>query len=76
MFVEDMSRNKCFSQVQISRVLHFISIRDVFTDSPSYFLYSAGRLLSESKTSLLCDCESFDSIRPKMFPSEGINYSK
>jgi hypothetical protein len=28
-----MSRNKCFFQVQISHVLHSISIYDLFTDS-------------------------------------------
>jgi hypothetical protein len=28
---------KCFFQVQILHVLHFISICDLFTDSPSYF---------------------------------------
>jgi hypothetical protein len=33
--VEDMSRNKCFSPVRISHVLRFISICDLFTDSPS-----------------------------------------
>jgi hypothetical protein len=27
-------RNKCFFQVQISHVLHFISICDLFTESP------------------------------------------
>jgi hypothetical protein len=32
-----MSRNKCFLQVRISHVLRFISICDLFTDSPSYF---------------------------------------
>jgi hypothetical protein len=37
MLVEDILRNKCFFQVRISRVLHFISICDLFTDSPSYF---------------------------------------
>jgi hypothetical protein len=35
MLVEDMSRNKCFSQIRISHVLRFISICDLFTDSPS-----------------------------------------
>jgi hypothetical protein len=37
VLVEDMSRNKCFSQVRISNVLRFISIFDlrVFTGSPS-----------------------------------------
>jgi hypothetical protein len=34
--VEDMSRNKYFFQVRISHVLLFISICDLFTDSPSY----------------------------------------
>jgi hypothetical protein len=34
MLVEDMSRNGCFVQVRISHVLRFISICDVFTDSP------------------------------------------
>jgi hypothetical protein len=33
---EDMPRNKCFLQTWISHVLHFISIYDLFTDSPSY----------------------------------------
>jgi hypothetical protein len=31
-----MSRNECFFQVQISHILRFISICDLFTDSPSY----------------------------------------
>jgi hypothetical protein len=35
MLVEDMSRNKCFFQVRISHVLCFISICELFTDSPS-----------------------------------------
>jgi hypothetical protein len=35
MSVEDMLRNKCFSQVRISYVLHFISICELFIDSPS-----------------------------------------
>jgi hypothetical protein len=34
--VEDMSRNKYFSQVRISHVLRFVSICDLFTGSPSY----------------------------------------
>jgi hypothetical protein len=34
VLVEDMSRNKCFFQVQISHVLRFIFICDLFTDSP------------------------------------------
>jgi hypothetical protein len=29
--------NKCFFRVRISHVLRFISICDIFTDSPSYF---------------------------------------
>jgi hypothetical protein len=29
-----MSRNKCFPNVRISHVLHFMSICDLFTDSP------------------------------------------
>jgi hypothetical protein len=33
-----MSRNKCSFQVPISQVLHFISICDLFTDSPLYVL--------------------------------------
>jgi hypothetical protein len=37
VLVEDMSRNKCFFQVGISHVLRFISICDLFTDSPLYF---------------------------------------
>jgi hypothetical protein len=36
MLVEDLSRNKCFFQDQISHVLRFISICDLFTDSPSH----------------------------------------
>jgi hypothetical protein len=36
MLVNDMLRNKGFFQVQISHVLLFISICDLFTDSPSY----------------------------------------
>jgi hypothetical protein len=38
MLVEDTSRNKRFSQVRISNILRFISICDLFTDSPSYKL--------------------------------------
>jgi hypothetical protein len=34
--VGDMSRNESFPQVRISHVLRFISICDLFTDSPSY----------------------------------------
>jgi hypothetical protein len=36
MLVEDMSRNKCFSQVRISHILRFISIWGLFTDSSTY----------------------------------------
>jgi hypothetical protein len=36
MLVEDMSRNKCFFKVLLSHVLRFISICDLFADSPSY----------------------------------------
>jgi hypothetical protein len=35
---EDISRNICFSQLQISHISSFISICDLFTDSPSYLL--------------------------------------
>jgi hypothetical protein len=35
LLVEDMSRIKCFSQVQISRVIRIMSICDLYTDSPS-----------------------------------------
>jgi hypothetical protein len=42
MLVENMSRNKCFFQVQISHILCFISICDLFTDSPSYLLSNSG----------------------------------
>jgi hypothetical protein len=35
--VEDMSRNKRFFLVRMSHVLRFMSICDLFTDSPSYF---------------------------------------
>jgi hypothetical protein len=35
---DEMSRNKCFSQVRISYVSRFISICELFTDSPSYIL--------------------------------------
>jgi hypothetical protein len=45
MLVEDMSRNKCFLQVRISHVLRFISICDLFTDSPSYTLSRGCRKL-------------------------------
>jgi hypothetical protein len=34
VLVEDMSRNKCFFHVQISHVLHFISVCDLLTDFP------------------------------------------
>jgi hypothetical protein len=48
MLVEDISRNKYFFQVQISHVLWFTSICDLFTDSPlymgsSYMVHSDGR---------------------------------
>jgi hypothetical protein len=36
MLVEDTSRNKYLIHVLISHVLHFTSICDLFTDSPSY----------------------------------------
>jgi hypothetical protein len=36
MMVEEISRNKCFSPVQISHVLCFKSICDLLTVSPSY----------------------------------------
>jgi hypothetical protein len=36
MLVEDMSRNKCFSQVIISHVLRVISICDLFSHSSSH----------------------------------------
>jgi hypothetical protein len=36
MLVDDIPRNKSFSQVWISRVLRFISICDLLTDSTSY----------------------------------------
>jgi hypothetical protein len=39
MLVEDMSRNICFYQVRISHVLRFISIYDLFTDTPSYIQF-------------------------------------
>jgi hypothetical protein len=38
VLVEDMSRNKCFCQVQISHVLRFISICDLLTDFSSYIV--------------------------------------
>jgi hypothetical protein len=38
VLVEDMSRNKCFFQVGISHVFGFISLCDLFTDSPSLSL--------------------------------------
>jgi hypothetical protein len=34
--VEEMSRNNVFFQVLISHVSRYISICDLFTDSPSY----------------------------------------
>jgi hypothetical protein len=37
MLVEDISRNKCFFHIQISHVLRFISICDLFTDSASHY---------------------------------------
>jgi hypothetical protein len=36
VLVEDMSRNKYFHQVHIAHVVCFISICDLFTDSPIY----------------------------------------
>jgi hypothetical protein len=36
LLVEDISRNKCFSQVRISHILRFISSCDLVTKSPSY----------------------------------------
>jgi hypothetical protein len=48
--VGDMFSNKCFSQVRMSHVLRFISICDLFTDSPLHLPKSrAGR---EDE----CDC--------------------
>jgi hypothetical protein len=38
--MEDILRNKCFFQVWISHVLHFISICELFTGSPSYKTYT------------------------------------
>jgi hypothetical protein len=35
VLVDDMSRNKWYSQVRVSHVLVFMSIRDLFTDSSS-----------------------------------------
>jgi hypothetical protein len=40
LLVEDMLRNKWFCQARISHVLHFISICDLFTDSPYNFFFS------------------------------------
>jgi hypothetical protein len=37
MLVGDILRNKCFLQDQISHALRFLSICDIFTESPSYF---------------------------------------
>jgi hypothetical protein len=39
MLVDDMSRSKCSFQVRMSHVLRFISICDLFTDSPSYHIF-------------------------------------
>jgi hypothetical protein len=39
VLVQDVSRNKCFFQVWVSDVLHFVSICDLFTDS---FVYQTG----------------------------------
>jgi hypothetical protein len=36
VIVEEMCRNKCFFKVRISHFLSFISIFDLFADSPSY----------------------------------------
>jgi hypothetical protein len=36
MLVKDMSRNSFSFQVRMSHVLRFISMCDLFTDSPSY----------------------------------------
>jgi hypothetical protein len=36
MLAEDMLGNKCYFQVRIPHGLRLISIRDLFTDSPSY----------------------------------------
>jgi hypothetical protein len=47
-----MSRNKCFCfQVRISQVLRFISICDLFTDSPSYLI---------APTSVGCKSSAYD----------------
>jgi hypothetical protein len=48
MLVEDMSRNKCSFQVQISHVLRFISICDLFTDCPSYMTISLSYIIYQS----------------------------
>jgi hypothetical protein len=46
MLVEDMLRSKCFFQVWISHVLRFISICDLFIDSPSYTIWEGLRGLT------------------------------
>jgi hypothetical protein len=51
MLVEDMSRNKCF--YEISYVLRFISICDLFTDSPSYSYGHGIQLISTPEIHLI-----------------------
>jgi hypothetical protein len=46
--VEDMSRNKCFFQVQIWYVLGFVPICDLFADSPSYISRINGYMIKFS----------------------------
>ena len=43
VFEEAMSRDKRFSKVRISNVLHSMSICDLLTDSPSYMNYPRRR---------------------------------
>jgi hypothetical protein len=57
MFVKDMSRNKCFSQVRISHVLLFRFICDLFTDSSSYYHYhNANKFLPSNTVTASVGC--------------------
>jgi hypothetical protein len=46
----DMSRNKCFFQFRISHVLHFISISDLFPDSPLYNEHTVDKSVQNTTT--------------------------
>jgi hypothetical protein len=56
MLVEDMSRKKCLFQFQISHVLRFISICDLFTDCPSYIYVLQCSELTQFRVTIAINC--------------------